>query len=491
VTGPATYAGPTVVNAGTLQVAGPGALPLATVLTVAAGATLDGGGQALSLGSLDGGGSVLIGNGSLSVGTNNLSSGQFGAIDAPGPFDSFFVVRGSMALAILERTDIPLASLATTENGRAAGAALDVARRTASADLRTVIREVMGLSDPNVSGALAQLGGSVAATALRTGALDAENVIRSVSDRLIDLRTGVRSDLTRSTVGAAGLSTGVWFRASGGGISGGAINSNLRLQGGLLGVDRQLAGGRWSVGAFGGYDRAVLDVDAGMNTIRDRRYRIGAYATTTVGPAYLDTAVAGASHRFETTRHLAFVAQLDPQFGGGPLFGGIDRSAAARYAGHDVTSFIESGVSRTLGQVFLQPFVGLDASRVSSDGFSESGSGSIDLVVADATTASLRAAVGLRAGRGFTASNGRLFAPRAELRYLHELLSPMATMQGAFADASSIPFAIQSSEYGRHAVSVSAGFVASIGRGLMLSLDYRGVFAPTDRTHAVTFGVAF
>jgi hypothetical protein len=86
------------------------------------------------------------------------------------------------------------------------------------------------------------------------------------------------------------------------------------------------------VGAFGGYDRAALTLEAGANAVRDRRYRVGAYAATTLGTAYINAALAAADHRFETTRHLAFVAELAPQFGGGPLFGGIDRSTAALQA---------------------------------------------------------------------------------------------------------------------------------------------------------------
>ena len=266
--------------------------------------------------------------------------------------------------AILERTDIPFASLATTANGHAAGGALDAARATASADLRSVIREVGALPDAEVNTALAQLGGSTSAIALRTSALDAQGVLRSVSDRIIDLRTGVRSDLVGSAPATRPRRTGVWFRATLSGLSGDTINSDALSHGGLVGIDREFAEGRWLVGAFGGYDQAALTLDASANAVRDRRYRAGTYAATTLGPAYINAALAGADHRFETTRHLAFVAQLDPQLGGGPMFAGIDRSTAARYAGHDVTTFVESGLSRTLGPALVQPFAGLDASHI-------------------------------------------------------------------------------------------------------------------------------
>ena len=346
------------------------------------------------------------------------------------------------------------------------------------------------LPDAEVNNALAQLGGSASAIALRTGALDAQGVLRSVSDRIIDLRTGARSDLAGSALSARPRRTGVWFRATVSGLSGDAISSDTLSHGGLLGSDRGFAEGRWLAGLFGGYDRAALTLDASPNAVRDRRYRAGAYVATTLGPAYINAALAGADHRFETTRHLAFVAQLDPQFGGGPLFGGIDRSTAARYGGHDVTTFVESGLSRTLGTALVQPFAGFDASHVSTDGFSEHGAGSVDLVASDASTTSVRAAAGIRVTRSFAVSSA-ILAPRVEVRYLHELGDRAVSVPVAFADAPMNGFSVTSPTYGSHAVAASAGFVVGPSRRLRLSVDYRGVFAPTEQTQAVTLGVAF
>jgi hypothetical protein len=66
-----------------------------------------------------------------------------------------------------------------------------------------------------------------------------------------------------------------------------------------------------------------------------------------------------------------------------------------------------------------------------------------------------------------------------------------ASVPVAFADASMNGFSVTSPTYGSHAVAASAGFVVGLSRRLLLTLDYRGVFAPSDHTHAVTLGVAF
>jgi uncharacterized protein with beta-barrel porin domain len=430
------------------------------------------------------------------------TSGGFVAVSAPSSLDVFMTTRGSNLLLTVERTDLPLAALATTANARAAATALDVARATATPDLHDVIRELAALPDADVTTALGQLGGAGSAVALRLGALDGQEALRSIADRMTDLRLAARpgipviesADPQRAVLASAPAEDSrpsFWFRVTGSDVSATAINSEPRLQGGLLGVDRQMGEGRWRLGAFGGYDRAALIGDSGANAVRDRRYRAGAYAMTTAGVVYVDAAVAGAYHRFETTRHFAFAAQLDPQLGGGPLFGGVDRSAAARYEGHEVTGFVESGLRRTLGRVLVEPFAGIDASRVSSAGFAESGAGSVNLVGSDALTASLRAAVGLRATRSLTGPGARTFAPRVEVRYLREVLDPTATVRVAFADASANPFAITSPADGSHAIAPSGGFVLGLNRRLWLSADYRAVFAPTSRRHAVTLGLAF
>jgi uncharacterized protein with beta-barrel porin domain len=254
-------------------------------------------------------------------------------------------------------------------------------------------------------------------------------------------------------------------------------------------VDHPLAKGRLLVGAFGGYDRAALTLGASAGRVHDRRYRAGTYVTTTLGSAYVTGAVAGAEHRFETDRAVVFTAMLDPQFGGGPLFGGIDRTATVRYSGREAGGFVESGWSHRLGRVLVQPFGGLDASHVTSNGFAESGAGSVSLRATDAATSSVRAAVGLRAARPVSA-HGTVIAPRADVRYLHELLDPVAAMRVAFADASAVPFTTTSAADSARAVAVSTGVVVAAGR-FLLSADYRAVFAATGHRHVVILGVGF
>jgi autotransporter-associated beta strand protein len=79
-----SYAGPTTVNAGTLATGIANALPSATAMTVAAGATLDLASISQSVGSLSGAGSVTLGSAALTVGSANTSTSFSGAISGAG-----------------------------------------------------------------------------------------------------------------------------------------------------------------------------------------------------------------------------------------------------------------------------------------------------------------------------------------------------------------------------------------------------------------------
>ena len=127
---------------------------------------------------------------------------------------------------------------------------------------------------------------------------------------------------------------------------------------------------------------------------------------------------------------------------------------------------------------------------MSTDSFSEHGAASVDLVASDASTTSVRAAAGIRVTRSFSGSSA-IFAPRVEVRYLHELRDGAASVPVASAEAPMNGFSVTSPTYGSHAVAASAGLVFGLSQRLLLTLDYRGVFAPIEHTHAVTLGVAF
>jgi fibronectin-binding autotransporter adhesin len=416
---------------------------------------------------------------------NGGISGAFADVNGGAGVDGIVRTAGTTAFLVLERTDVPLAGLARTAAARSAAAAFDSIRagRPQSADLRQVFREVGALSDSDVSDAFDQLAGGVAQTALGRAALDGQDVLRVVNDRSVDVRSiaGERGGASGGSGG--GRATGVWVRTIGslGTPDDRALTGGLA--GAVAGVDRRVAE-RWLVGAFAGYDRTNVDADA--STLLDRRYRFGGTSSVTLGRGFVAGAVSGAVHRFETTRRLAFAAQVDSALGGGALFGGIDRLASARYTGGEATGYVEAGLSAVNAAFAVQPLAGFDVSRVWSAPFFETGAGGVGLVADAARTFSVRPALGIRVLRRSTR-----FAPRGEVRYLHEVADRDGSDRVAWADAAAAAFSVSGPRVPANATAASAGLAAAARGRLLASVDYHGWFGDGIKRSTLTLGLSF
>ncbi|MFT0878073.1 autotransporter-associated beta strand repeat-containing protein [Rhodopseudomonas sp. G2_2311] len=84
LSGPTSYSGGTIINAGTLQLANSNMLSATTSATVAAGTTLDLGGFNQTIGSLAGAGSVALGAALLTAGADNSSTNFSGTMSGTG-----------------------------------------------------------------------------------------------------------------------------------------------------------------------------------------------------------------------------------------------------------------------------------------------------------------------------------------------------------------------------------------------------------------------
>ncbi len=84
LTGPGTYTGATNVQGGTLRLANPAGITLASAVNIGAAGTVDLNSLSATLGSLTGTGSLTLGSGTLTVGGNGLASSFGGVISGTG-----------------------------------------------------------------------------------------------------------------------------------------------------------------------------------------------------------------------------------------------------------------------------------------------------------------------------------------------------------------------------------------------------------------------
>jgi subtilase-type serine protease len=352
---------------------------------------------------------------------------------------------------------------------------------------------VSALADADVAGALTQLGGTPYATQARLAALNGQRATRLVADRLGDVRdVSATAEAPHAIAVTSSRTTAppsaVWFRSNDQASTLDGSSTGGRLDGGLLGVDHRFDSG-WLVGAFGGLDRGRLQANDGASTLTDRRYRGGAYVSRSSEQAYVDAVLGLARHTYEASRHIAFAAQLDAAFGGGPLLGGVNRTAASRVNGWETSGLVEAGLRRAIATMKVQPFVALDWTRVGREAFTEAGADAIALTAAAAATQSVRAGVGVRLSH--RVGSAHRWTPRGELRYARELENASTSFTTAFVDAAATRFTIHSATLGRDAAIGSVGIVAAVGARLVMSADYQATFETNHHVHAMLLGLAF
>jgi autotransporter-associated beta strand protein len=399
-------------------------------------------------------------------------SGGFGALSAEGPLDLIATTHGGESLITLERTDVPFEGLASTPRGQAIGRALDLNRTTATTDLGRVIREVAALSDAAADGALNQLTGSIYAVNARMNALEDASALAIVTDRLSVADALRRRDPGGATAGSGAAihdAARVWFRADRDVATLEAAGADRHSSGGIIGVDLA-AGPASTAGLFAGFDSSTLDGDEAAARVADRHYRVGGYVGRETSRQYIRAAGAGSLHSSDVARHLAFAALLDPSFGTGLLFGGIDRTATAQTTAAALAARAEAGLKRAIRQLEIQPFVGFEGARLRQRGFVEQGAGAISLSADEVHTSSARVAVGMRFQEHFA---NQAMATHQQVQYAHELSADSAVMNARFADAAGTPMTIRSEAFGDRELRVSLGAAWRLSRGTALTADYR------------------
>jgi uncharacterized protein with beta-barrel porin domain len=262
--------------------------------------------------------------------------------------------------------------------------------------------------------------------------------------------------------------------------------SSASMQGALVGYDRRTRGGAM-YGVAAGFTDNDIDASGGLDRLDGRAYRGAAYTQLTPGRVVIDGLVSGASHRVRGSRGIRFAATLEPVFGGGLLFGGVDRTASFDYDAFEIAAVIDAGYRIQAGAFTVQPSLGAQFTRISREAFAETGADALDLTAAEDSVSSTAGRVRLSVERRYTRASGRWFAPRASVRYTRELGDRDVPLSAALAGASftASGFALPASLFSARA-GVAAGFGA-----LTLSLDYRAAVAAGHRHHLVSAGFGF
>jgi len=271
LTGTSTYTGATAVNAGTLQLAG-GAdrLPSGNAMTVAAGATLDLGGNDQTLGAVSGSGTVATGGGVLTVGAGDANATFAGVISGSGG-RLVKIGTGTMSLAgasTLSGSTTVQGGVLRLANGAALATTQVVPLAGGTLALSPSLQTTVGGLAPNAGG-LTDVGSGLVTVA---AGLSAADMVAAIVTGLGDGTWNGTSGITSSTAAASGGDRTVGWLDNGDGTVtfafAAAGDTNLDWQVDIIDAANFLAGGKFDTGSPATWNEGDFTYD-GMVDILD------------------------------------------------------------------------------------------------------------------------------------------------------------------------------------------------------------------------------
>lgn len=257
---------------------------------------------------------------------------------------------------------------------------------------------------------------------------------------------------------------GAWGRIDG---DTNAAETKRDLAGFVTGFDRRF--GNWTAGLAAGYSHANARVDARTSSAEIDTAHLAGYVGAHFGAWSLRSGAAFAWHSLDTNRTIAF-----PGF--------FDRTNAS-YGGDTAQVFGEIGYGTALGSIALEPFAGIAFVRVSTRGFTETGSAAA-LAGAGNSESVGYSSLGLRAATHYLLANGIALTPRASFAWQHAFdgVTPSAAL--AFASTGAA-FTVTGVPIARDSVLVDAGFDVDVNANARLGVGYVGRLASEAKDHGV------
>jgi uncharacterized protein YhjY with autotransporter beta-barrel domain len=235
----------------------------------------------------------------------------------------------------------------------------------------------------------------------------------------------------------------------------------------VTGVDRRLTD-NIVAGVFAGFARTYGELDSLGSTTGISTGLGGAYGSYVAGPWFANAAAVLGRSSYESTR----IA--------------LGTTNTSTTHGHQYAVQAAGGFDARFGDWQVTPEVGAQYTRVSVDGFTETGSPAA-LVVASDEASSLRSSLGARIRYDWAAAWG-VVTPEWRIAWQHEFLNGARDLRASFIDAA-FPgqFLTTTGAPGRDFVLVGTGVGGRLGAATTVSLDYDALIGTADFVaHRVT-----
>lgn len=382
------------------------------------------------------------------------------------------------AYVTIGRSDVAMASVATTANQLAAAAALDrlpvrdalfgqVALATSSTAARQAFDAISGEAHASIAGALVE---------------DSHHVRDAVNNRLRQaFGDSVAAGNSARTQSVAGLNATVWGQGFGSwghasGAHGTAAKTERSSAGFLAGADAEVFD-NWRLGLAGGYARSSIDVDQRLSSASVDSYHLALYSGGRFGALGVRL---GAAYTWN-----------DADVRRGVAFSGFADSASSSYRSGVAQIFGEASYAAQFGATAVEPFLSLAWVNLSSDRFHEFG-GPAALVGKTGDMNTTFTTLGARVAHTFAMGEGRALTARGTVGWRHAFgdVDPRSWM-ALSGGASS--FNVTGAPIARNSLLVEAGLDMNVAANITLGVAWTGQFAERaqDQSLKGNFAIKF
>lgn len=238
----------------------------------------------------------------------------------------------------------------------------------------------------------------------------------------------------------------------------------------------------FKAGLAGSYQKDKLDFDGGHGNADIKTWSASAYGRYEQGPLSVDGIVSYGSQTYSLNRNYQPIVP-------GPVY-----SAHRSPDGTSVSAGLRVGYSYDLDDKSkLEPFVGFIYSHTKVDGSTETGSGPLNLTVADESANSASSRLGVKWSKTFGTDGGTSWTPELSVGWKHEFGDEQPTTTASLAGVPGSSFTVNSSSAGRDFAMVGAGVTVQLTDQLDGTIQYDGDFSNkyTDSTASLRLRLKF
>lgn len=416
--------------------------------------------------------------------------GEFGAVENNLAFMTPTVKypEGEVILTYA-RNEVPIESVATTENGREFARSLEEPKVGAATPSPTRTENTPATQQPS-NAAVTALLASNKETASRTiellaggnNANLAKATLNSDSPVSATLLSAMRQLDSASAYNKPGSQTNaprlaagseengrVWLQALGHGGTLDRDHDALQhsTKGLVLGADWGIDE-EWRIGVMGGKSETRLDsreLDGDLDS-----WHIGAYALRQSGPMSLRLGATYSNHDGSTKRRI--------------VFNGFSDRPEGRYDASTQQAFAEVGYNLSRANVSIEPFASLGYQRYQRDGYTEKG-GAAALKVHGQTQNNLNSTLGLRLAKINTLDNGMQLTPRFSAGWKHTYGDIESDTRQRLATGGK-NFTVSGAPLDRDSLKLVTGLDLGLSAKHTLGVSLNGEIGTDSRSHGVT-----